>query len=34
MIIIAMKTWHFPKGINKGMITLFFKEGEKENLNN
>jgi hypothetical protein len=33
MIIIAMKTWHFPKGINKGMI-FFLKASEKESLSN
>jgi hypothetical protein len=28
MIKVAMQVGRFPKGVNKGMITLLFKEGK------
>jgi hypothetical protein len=34
MIKAAMQVGRFPKGVNKGMITLLFKAREKENLGN
>jgi hypothetical protein len=34
MIKVAMQVGQFPKGVNKGMITLLFKAREKKNLGN
>jgi hypothetical protein len=31
MIKATMQVGRFPKGLNKGMITILFKVGEKEN---
>jgi hypothetical protein len=34
MIKATMQVGQFPQGVNKGMIAILFKAGEKENMGN